>query len=161
MQWEHPDPFSANGGIDSLNSSDDPSELISQLQTSIASSKIQFEQRRLHLVNLDLHSALSTPHQYQSYHNLLENKFVTPQSSMLTQQRTVVDAINAQRMEDQELSIKKMMGLKRKWEELVEKNCRLEGAIGRLEQDVKVLEGQVQAGVDGDIMEGGAGSKES
>jgi hypothetical protein len=140
---------------------DDP-QSIQDLQTSVNSSKIMMEHHRIHLANLDLHSTLCTPHQYQAYHSLLENQYVIPQSKLLEEQRIKVDGINASRMEEQEGSMRKMMTLRQKWEGLMEKNGRLEAAIERLADEVKGLEREVGAvaGGDDEMMEGGAASKE-
>lgn len=58
--------------------------------------------------------------------------------------------------------MRKMMTLRQKWEGLMEKNGRLEGAIERLADEVKGLEREVGAvaGGDDEMMEGGAASKE-
>lgn len=159
VEWSLPDPFAASGG---LSTSKPESQMISDLETSIKSSKINFEQHRLHLINLELHPQFCTPDQYQRYHAFLEQQYVIPQSKQLEVQRMRVDAINAQRMEEQDAIMRKMMELKRKWEGLVEKNGRLDVAIARLEGDVLELEREIGAAfVDGsDGMEGGAGSKE-
>ncbi|KAL3785618.1 hypothetical protein HJC23_004766 [Cyclotella cryptica] len=159
VAWSLPDPFAASGGLDTKKAE---SQMISDLDTSIKSSKINFEHHRIRLINLDLHSLCSAPDQYQRYHAFLEQQYLIPQSKLLEAQRMKVDAINAQRMQEQDSTMRKMIGLKRKWAGLVEKNGRLDVAISRLEGEVLELERDVGPAVIGvsDGMEGGIRSKE-
>lgn len=138
-EWEHPVPFHDNELADD-DIDNNPQTLISQLETSVRSSKIAYEHHRLHHANLELHHALVTPAHYRSYHTLLEEGYVLPQTKLLTEQRITVDGINASRMEEQGAGWKKLQALKRKREGLTVKNERLEGAIEELRREVEGLE---------------------
>jgi hypothetical protein len=149
-EWSlRPDPIAENGG--SIQG-EDKERNIPDLQTSIATSKIKLEQERLRLVNLELHQQFETRQRYTAYHNQLESQYLTPMTQALESQRMKVDGINATRMEEQEVAMRKLEGLTRKWDSLVDKNRRLVRAIGGLEGEVEDLK---QSAGDG-VLEGGA-----
>jgi len=156
VEWTHQTPF--GGQLTNDTSSQD-------LQTSIASSKIVLEHHRIHLANLELQAALSTPNAHQSHHSVLENAYVLPASKLVAEQRVRVDGINASRMEEQRESLGKLITLRQKWDRLVDKNMRLERAIEGLQNEVQGLQKATVEGreIEGDnhIMVGGTGSKES
>mmetsp|Transcript_16765 Transcript_16765/g.28842 ORF Transcript_16765/g.28842 Transcript_16765/m.28842 type:complete len:321 (-) Transcript_16765:375-1337(-) len=135
-----PDPMKENGGTtDNM----DEDTLLSNLKTSITTSKIALEQERLRLINLELHSQFETPARYTSYASNLENLYCKPTSTAVENQRKQVDGINATRMEEQTSSIRTLDGLSHKWEVLVTKNRRLGRALGELEGDVAHLKQQI------------------
>ena len=101
-----PDPM-AEDGVEEM----DQETLVSNLRTSIATSKIQLEQERLHLINLELHQNLDTPARYTAYASRLESQYLNPTAQAVERQRRTVDGINATRMEEQTQSIGKLEGI--------------------------------------------------
>ena len=122
-----------------------PDELVSNLEKSIRTRKIEHEQERIRYANLELFQQFETPAQFTSYNALLEDGYVKPTKVALDGQRLKVDGINATRMEEQQKSIVKIHQLNSKWYSLVDKNERLGRAIGGLEAEVEEL--RKQAGV--------------
>lgn len=129
------------------------------IEDELKSAKIQYEHHRLHLANLDLHSNLCTAQHYQRYHSQLESLYTAPQSKMLQEQRLKVDGINATRMEEQTVAMQQLNLLRGKYIGLMDKNCRLDGAIDRLEEEVQLLKGELGHVAD-ESMEGGVDSRE-
>ncbi|EJK46451.1 hypothetical protein THAOC_34880 [Thalassiosira oceanica] len=122
-----------------------PDDLVSNLEKSIRTRKIEHEQERIRYANLELFQQFETPSQFTSYNALLEDGYVKPMKVALDVQRLKVDGINATRMEEQQKSIVKIHQLNSKWYSLVDKNERLGRAIGGLEAEVEGL--RKQAGV--------------
>ena len=151
VEWVHPVPFSGT-------LTDDPQKTVAELEASIQSSKVRLEHHRLQLVNLELHSAFTSSDSYQRYHSLLEDRYVDPQRKLLSEQRLRVDGVNARRMEEQGESMKRLVQLRQRWEWLMEKNGRLDGAIEVLEREVAALEKEHGGGNEG--MVGGVESRE-
>ena len=140
---------------DSLQSSTNP-QTVSELESAIHSSKLQFEHQRLQLTNLELHSILTSSETYQMYHSQLTNQYVDPQQQLLSEQKIKVDGINARRMEEQKESMKKLLQLRQRWEGLMEKNGRLDRHIAVLEKEVEGLKGEI----GGEVVGGGEGTGE-
>ena len=132
-----PDPMAEDGAEEIT----DEQTLLSNLQTSISTSKIQLEQERLRYINLELHQQFETPARYTAYTTQLEDSYLNPTSNSVENQRRSVDGINATRMEEQQIAGVKMEGLKHKWNVLVDKNRRLGLALTGLEQEVEGLRG--------------------
>ncbi|KAL7461839.1 hypothetical protein ACHAXS_002238, partial [Conticribra weissflogii] len=145
MEWmTRPDPISQNGG--KVNEGGDEVAIISDLKTSIATSKIKLEQERLHLVNLELYQQFESSRRWMDYHSQLESQYVTPMSDAVARQRLKVDGVNAGRMEEQEIASKKIRGLTGRFDQLVDKNHRLGKAIANLEAEVEGLRQTVGMG---------------
>ncbi|KAL7528151.1 hypothetical protein ACHAXR_003881, partial [Thalassiosira sp. AJA248-18] len=144
-----PDPMAT---VDDSSSQEmDQVTLLSNLQTSIATSKIQLEQERLRLINLELHQNLETPARYTAYASILESQYLNPTQQAVELQRRTVDGINATRMEEQTQSIGKLEGMSQKWELLVDKNRRLGKALDGLEREVESMRGVAVGGRVGDV----------
>lgn len=139
----HPDPMADIESTDQM----DEHTLISNLQTSIKSSKIQLEYSRIHHMNLELQQQFETPAKYTSYNTQLETNYLNTSSSAVGRQRRIVDGINGTRMEEQQSAIGKLNGMTYKYETLVEKNRRLDKAVESLEEEVANLRKRV--GVSG------------
>lgn len=138
MEWmTRPDPIAQNGG--NIDKRGDEKAIISDLNTSIATSKIKLEQERLHLVNLELYQQFESSRRWMDYHSQLESHYVTPMSDAVARQRLKVDGINAGRMEEQEMAARKLRGLTGRFDQLVDKNHRLGKAIAGLEAEVEGL----------------------
>ncbi|KAL9186385.1 hypothetical protein ACHAXT_005623 [Thalassiosira profunda] len=150
-----PDPM-AEDGADAA----DAEALLSNLRTSVATSKIRLEQERLRLVNLEMHQQLETPARFTNYASQLETQYVNPTAAAVERQRRTVDGINATRMEEQTHSAGKLEGLARRWESLVDKNRRLGRALEGLEGEVEGLRAAALA-KDGGSREGGMGVAEA
>mmetsp|Transcript_8846 Transcript_8846/g.19843 ORF Transcript_8846/g.19843 Transcript_8846/m.19843 type:complete len:300 (+) Transcript_8846:57-956(+) len=155
-----PDPMAENART---GEEMDQETLVSNLQISIATSKIQLEQERLRLINLELHQNLETPARYTAYASQLESKYLNPTSQAVERQRRVVDGINATRMEEQTQSIGKLEGLSGKWELLVDKNRRLGKALEGLEREMTSLKEVAKRGEEsaGEMMDVAEMSKEN
>lgn len=142
-----PDPM-ANIDLDSVVSTTmDKQQLISDLRTSIATSKIRLEVERHRHINLELHGHLETQTRFAEYATLLETQYRDPTSNSVERQRRVVDSINGLRMEEQQVAAQKLGGLKRRREQLIDGNRRLGRALGALEGDVDVLRKEVAAAI--------------
>jgi hypothetical protein len=128
----------------------DKQQLISDLRTSIAISKIRLEIERHRHINLELYSHLETQTRFADYATLLETQYRDPTSNSVERQRRVVDSINGLRMEEQQVAARKLDGLKRRREQLIEGNRRLGRALGALEGDVDVLRKEVAAIIPND-----------
>mmetsp|Transcript_23525 Transcript_23525/g.46896 ORF Transcript_23525/g.46896 Transcript_23525/m.46896 type:complete len:285 (+) Transcript_23525:174-1028(+) len=138
MEWmTRPDPIAQNRG--NINDGGDEKAIISDMNTSIATSKIKLEQERLHLVNLELYQQFESSRRWMDYHSQLESHYVTPMSDAVARQRLKVDGINAGRMEEQEIAARKIRGLTGRFDQLVDKNHRLGKAIAGLEAEVEGL----------------------
>ena len=135
-----PDPMADAVDSDTIHQMDQET-LVDKLSTSIATSKIQLEQERIRLLNLELHQNLETPARYTEYASRLEMQYLIPTSQSVEDQRRTVDGINATRMEEQNASIGKLDGLTRRYEELLDKNRKLGMALGGLEGEVLLLRG--------------------
>ena len=147
-----PDPM-ANIDLDSVMSATiDKQQLISDLRTSIATSKIRLEVERHRHINLELHGHLETQTRFADYATLLETQYRDPTSNSVERQRRVVDSINGLRMEEQQVAARKLDGLKRRREQLIDGNRRLGRALGALEGDVDVLRKEVAAIIPNDEM---------
>ena len=147
-----PDPM-ANTDLDSVMSATiDKQQLISDLRTSIATSKIRLEVERHRHINLELHGHLETQTRFADYATLLETQYRDPTSNSVERQRRVVDSINGLRMEEQQVAARKLDGLKRRREQLIDGNRRLGRALGALEGDVDVLRKEVAAIIPNDEM---------
>eukprot|EP00585_Thalassiosira_rotula_P011494 CAMPEP_0196139842 /NCGR_PEP_ID=MMETSP0910-20130528/6973_1 /TAXON_ID=49265 /ORGANISM="Thalassiosira rotula, Strain GSO102" /LENGTH=293 /DNA_ID=CAMNT_0041400621 /DNA_START=32 /DNA_END=910 /DNA_ORIENTATION=- len=140
---DRPDPMSEGGVAEETT---DQETLVSNLRTSIATSKIRLEQERLRLVNLELHQNLETPARFTAHASRLESQYVNPTIEAVERQRRTVDGINATRMEEQTQSIGKLEGMSQKWELLVDKNRRLGKALVGLEMEVESLKKNVNGG---------------
>ena len=137
-EWTtRPDPMADNGG--KINEVDDGKLIITDLETSIATSKIKLEQERLHLINLELHQQFENSRRWTDYHSQLEQHYTAPISESVARQRLKVDGINAGRMEEQEVAARKLQGLHGRFNQLVDKNHRLGKAISGLEAEVDDL----------------------
>ena len=139
-----PDPMAETSTITTDNNMDEET-LLSNLQTSINTSKIQLEYERIHHMNLELHQNFETPSRYTSYISQLENDYLLPTSNAVERQRRVVDGINGTRMEEQHGSIGKLDNMTAKYESLIDKNRRLGKAVEGLENEVTSLREKVAA----------------
>jgi len=148
FEINRPNPMSS---IDSTTSTTNISEeeLISNLQTSIKTSKIQFEILRNTHMNLELNSNIQSSTNYTSYAQLLQNNYLNTTQVAVENQRHVVDGINGSRMEEQRVAIDKLHGMNVKYDNLVDKNRRLGIAVTNLEAEVSSLKKSV--GGDDDV----------
>ena len=147
---ERPDPMANIDLASAMSTTMDKQQLISDLRTSIATSKIRLEVERHRHINLELYSHLETQTRFADYATLLETQYRDPTSNSVERQRRVVDSINGLRMEEQQVAARKLDGLKRRREQLIEGNRRLGRALGALEGDVDVLRKEVAAIIPND-----------
>ena len=148
FEVHRPNPMSTIDSTTSTNISEE--ELISNLQTSIQTSKIQFETLRNQHMNLELNSNLQSSNNYTSYAQNLESNYLTTTQVAVEKQRHVVDGINGSRMEEQRVAIDKLHGMNVKYDNLVDKNRRLGIAVTNLELEVENLKKSVVGGNDAD-----------
>ena len=147
---ERPDPMANIDLASAMSTTMDKQQLISDLRTSIATSKIRLEVERHRHINLELYSHLETQTRFADYATLLETQYRDPTSNSVERQRRVVDSINGLRMEEQQVAARKLDGLKRRREQLIEGNRRLGRALGALEGDVDMLRKEVAAIIPND-----------
>lgn len=145
-----PDPMANIDLASVVSTTIDKQKLISDLRTSIATSKIRLEVERHRHINLELHGHLETQTRFAEYATLLETQYRDPTSNSVERQRRVVDSINGLRMEEQQVAARKLDGLKRRFEQLIDGNRRLGRALGALEGDVDVLRKEVAAIIPND-----------
>jgi len=150
FEVHRPNPMSS---IDSTTSTTNISEeeLISNLQTSIQTSKIQFEILRNQHMNLELNSNIQSSNNYTSYAQNLQNNYLNTTQVAVEHQRHVVDGINGSRMEEQRVAIDKLHGMNVKYDNLVDKNRRLGIAVTNLEAEVSNLKKSVVGGNDDNV----------
>ena len=146
FEVNRPNPMSSIDSTTSTNISEE--ELISNLQTSIQTSKIQFEILRNQHMNLELNSNIQSSSNYTSYAQSLETNYLTTTQAAVENQRHVVDGINGTRMEEQRVAIDKLHGMNVKYDNLVDKNRRLGIAVTNLELEVENLKKSVVGGND-------------
>ena len=139
-----PDPMAETSSTTTTDNMDEET-LLSNLQTSINTSKIQLEYERIHHMNLELHQNFETPSRYTSYISQLENDYLLPTSNAVERQRRVVDGINGTRMEEQHGYIGKLDNMTASYESLIDKNRRLGKAVEGLENEVISLREKVAA----------------
>jgi len=147
FEINRPNPMSS---IDSTSTNISEEELISNLQTSIQTSKIQFETLRNQHMNLELNSNIQSSNNYTSYAQSLENNYLNTTQVAVENQRHVVDGINGSRMEEQRIAIDKLHGMNIKYDNLVDKNRRLGIAVEHLEAEVSNLKKSVGGAADAD-----------
>ena len=147
---ERPDPMANIDLASVMSTTMDKQQLISDLRTSIATSKIRLEVERHRHINLELYSHLETQTRFADFATILETHYRDPTSNSVERQRRVVDSINGLRMEEQQVAARKLDGLKRRREQLIEGNRRLGRALGALEGDVDVLRKEVAAIIPND-----------
>jgi len=148
FEINRPNPMSSIDSSKSNNISEE--ELISNLQTSIQTSKIQFETLRNQHMNLELNSNIQSSNNYTSYAQNLQNNYLNTTQVAVEHQRHVVDGINGTRMEEQRLAIDKLHGMNVKYDNLVDKNRRLGIAVTNLESEIENLKKTVVGGNDDD-----------
>jgi len=107
--------------------------------------KARLEAERARHVNLELHRHLETPARYAEYASLLENDYSNPTRASVERQRRIVDGINGTRMEEQAAAMRKLDGMARRYDGLVDKNRRLGRALGTLEGEVDALRKEAAA----------------
>ncbi|KAL3816084.1 hypothetical protein ACHAXA_011409 [Cyclostephanos tholiformis] len=128
-----------------MSATTDDESTSSRLRACIAAAKVRLESERLRHVNLELHRQFETPARYAEYANLLERDFLNPTKSSVERQRRVVDGINGTRMEEQTLAMRKLDGVARRRDVLIERNHRLGKALGLLEEEVEALRKEADA----------------
>jgi len=144
VAYERPDPM-AGVDLDTAIRTMDREELSSDLRASIASMKVRLESERMRHAALELHRHLETPARYAEYASLLENRYLDPTRQSAERQRLVVDGINGVRMEEQTAAMRRLDGLARQRETLIDKNRRLGRALGTLEGEVGALRREAAA----------------
>ena len=144
VAYERPDPM-AGVDLDSAIRTMDREDLSSDLRASIASMKVRLESERMRHAALELHRHLETPARYAEYASLLENRYLDPTRQSTERQRLVVDGINGARMEEQTAAMRRLDGLARQRETLIDKNRRLGRALGTLEGEVGALRREAAA----------------
>ena len=149
FEINRPNPMSSIESTTSTNISEE--ELISNLQTSIQTSKIQFETLRNQHMNLELNSNIQSSTNYTSYAQSIRNNYLNTTQLAVENQRHVVDGINGSRMEEQRVAIDKLHGMNVKYDSLVDKNRRLGIAVTNLELEVSNLKKSV-GGNDDDVV---------
>lgn len=144
VAYERPDPM-VGVDLDTAIRTMDREELSSDLRASIASMKVRLESERMRHAALELHRHLETPARYAEYASLLENRYLDPTRQSAERQRLVVDGINGVRMEEQTAAMRRLDGLARQRETLIDKNRRLGRALGTLEGEVGALRREAAA----------------
>jgi hypothetical protein len=145
VAYERPDPMAGVDLESATTRTMDQEELSSDLRSSIAVMKVRLESERMRHAALELHRHLETPARHAEYASLLESRYLDPTRRSAERQRLVVDGINGARMEEQTSAMRRLDGLARQRETLIDKNRRLGRALGTLEGEVGALRKETAA----------------